>query len=201
LARVPWQNSWSVLVAARGGKLAWIGLAFVIGCSAFVPDNGPLRSTGDGGATGDAVTGDAVTGDAVTGDAVTGDAATGDDAAADSPPDDAVDAAAVPDTSAPTTWTVAVGPKGNHVFMPSALTVHVGDTVHWVWQDSDHTVTSGTVDSADGAFCSPSDVNCGSGVTSGGGATYDHTFATAGTFPYFCQVHGSRGMTGTIRVQ
>jgi plastocyanin len=30
--------------------------------------------------------------------------------------------------------------------------------------------------------------------------TFDRTFPTAGTFPYFCTVHGSM-MTGTIVVQ
>jgi plastocyanin len=30
---------------------------------------------------------------------------------------------------------------------------------------------------------------------------YDHTFTTAGTFPYFCAPHASSGMVGTIVVQ
>jgi plastocyanin len=33
------------------------------------------------------------------------------------------------------------------------------------------------------------------------GATYDHTFTTTGTFPYYCSVHFFLGMTGTITVQ
>jgi plastocyanin len=32
-------------------------------------------------------------------------------------------------------------------------------------------------------------------------ATYEHTFTTAGTFPYYCSVHFMLGMTGTITVQ
>jgi plastocyanin len=34
--------------------------------------------------------------------------------------------------------------------------------------------------------------------TLGNGATYPHTFATAGTFPYHCSFHG--GMNGSITV-
>jgi len=33
------------------------------------------------------------------------------------------------------------------------------------------------------------------------GATYEHTFAQAGTFPYYFSVHFALGMTGTITVQ
>jgi plastocyanin len=33
------------------------------------------------------------------------------------------------------------------------------------------------------------------------GMTYDHTFTTAGTFPYYCSLHSTLGMTGTIIVQ
>ena len=33
------------------------------------------------------------------------------------------------------------------------------------------------------------------------GATYEHTFAHAGTFSYYCSVHFFLGMTGTVTVQ
>jgi plastocyanin len=33
------------------------------------------------------------------------------------------------------------------------------------------------------------------------GAMYEHPFAQAGTFPYYCSVHFSFGMTGIITVQ
>jgi len=42
---------------------------------------------------------------------------------------------------------------------------------------------------------------CDNPPLSSGGATYEHTFAQAGTFPYYCSVHFSLGMTGTITVQ
>jgi plastocyanin len=31
-------------------------------------------------------------------------------------------------------------------------------------------------------------------------ATFNHTFATAGSFGYFCRFHRSMGMTGTVTV-
>lgn len=34
--------------------------------------------------------------------------------------------------------------------------------------------------------------------TLGNGGVYSHTFATAGTYPYHCEIHG--GMTGTVQV-
>ena len=61
------------------------------------------------------------------------------------------------------------------------------------------TVTGGT-EAPDGLFCSPSDTNCGSIQLSDMGATYQHTFTTAGSFPYYCLPHGNIGMVGTIEV-
>jgi plastocyanin len=81
------------------------------------------------------------------------------------------------------------------------LTIAVGDTVKWVWASSGHTVTSGSAGVADGTFCSPSDANCDTAATSNAGATYSHTFAAAGDFPYFCRPHAGAGMTGDITVQ
>ena len=33
------------------------------------------------------------------------------------------------------------------------------------------------------------------------GATYEHVFTQAGNFPYYCSVHFSLGMTGSIKVR
>jgi plastocyanin len=99
-----------------------------------------------------------------------------------------------------TTHMVLVGSDG-FTFSPSSLTVQVGDTVEWSWSSSGHTVTSGSQCSADGQFCSPGDSNCASAPLSNQGATYSHTFSTAGTFPYFCTPHCDFGMVGTIVVQ
>ena len=104
--------------------------------------------------------------------------------------------------SCATTHTVTVGPSSNPLtFSPASLTIKRGDTVKWVWDTSGHTVTSGTSCTADGKFCSPNDTNCGFGTTSNVGAMYQHTFTTAGTFPYFCATHCTLNMVGSVTVQ
>jgi plastocyanin len=97
--------------------------------------------------------------------------------------------------------TVTVGPGGQLIFDPATLTIKVGDTVHWVWATSGHSVVSGTNGTADNQFCSPSNTGCANPPLSLMNATYEHTFTTAGTFPYYCSVHFALGMTGTITVQ
>ena len=75
----------------------------------------------------------------------------------------------------------------------STTTVHAGETVQWIWLSGTHSTTSGACPLgcvADGLW--------DSGVVSG--ATFQHTFPTAGTFPYFCLVHGAM-MQGTVVVQ
>ena len=155
-------------------------------CASFAPEIGPIRGAGteDAGAAGD---------DAASGEGGT-DAVSSDGSAAGS------DASGTTEVGV-TTWTVLVGVNGTHNFGPSALTIRAGDAVHWVWQQSGHTVTSGTGGVADGLFCSPSDTGCSSAPTSGAGATYDHVFATPGTYPYYCRVHVESGMVGSITVQ
>jgi plastocyanin len=95
---------------------------------------------------------------------------------------------------------VAVGPGGVRIFSPSSVTIAVGDTVRWTWGSSTHTVTSGSACAVDNQYCSPNDMNCGSGITSNTGAVYSHTFGQAGLFHYFCAVHCATGMTGTVTV-
>lgn len=80
-------------------------------------------------------------------------------------------------------------------FAPANLTVAHGTAVTWMNGDGiTHTVTSAT----------------GSGDTYdsgnvGGGGTFTHTFNTAGTYNYYCRIHGANGtpptgMHGTITV-
>ena len=99
------------------------------------------------------------------------------------------------------THTVMVGDGGALVYTPANLTIHVGDTVRWVWGSSGHSVVSGTNGNADNRFCSPSNTGCDNPPLSAKGTTYEQTFTQAGTFPYYCSVHFSLGMTGTITVQ
>lgn len=73
-------------------------------------------------------------------------------------------------------------------FRPSALTIHVGDTVIWTNAGGFHTVTGS----------SPGEPLCG--CTSGNTSALTNTFTFAGTFPYYCVYHQSFGMTGVINV-
>lgn len=155
--------------------LSLSAVALVGACSAFMPEIGALHGESDAGS-------------------VQGDARAT-DAAAEQP-----EASAVPDAG-PTTFTVLVGPGDSHTFSPAAVDIRVGDTVHWVWQASGHTVTSGSDGNPDGAFCSPNDGACAGSSTSSAGSTYDHRFTTAGTFPYFCRPHFGSGMIGSVTVQ
>jgi len=85
-------------------------------------------------------------------------------------------------------------------FDPKEINVKVGDTVKWTNNDiALHTVTSGK---------DSSDPNKGKDFDSGltfpdvlitTGRTFQHTFTTAGTFPYFCKVYP--GMVGTVIVK
>lgn len=76
-------------------------------------------------------------------------------------------------------------------FSPATLTVPAGTTVQWQNGSSyTHSVTS---DPASPLAYDSNDV--------GNGGTYSQTFATAGTYHYYCKYHISLGMTGTITVQ
>lgn len=98
---------------------------------------------------------------------------------------------------------ITVGPISGvemFVFSPMTVTIHAGDTVHWVWGSTGHTVTSGPPGTPDNQFCSPNDASCSTIVTSSQGDTFDHQFLAPGTYNYFCQIHWPFGMTGTIVV-
>jgi plastocyanin len=111
--------------------------------------------------------------------------------------------AATTTTTLPTSTmpTVTVGPGGDLRFDPKTITIHAGDTVRWHWGSSGHSVVSGSGGTADGMFCSPSDQGCSNAALSSSGTNYEHTFTATGTFHYFCSVHQSFGMTGTVVVQ
>jgi plastocyanin len=78
-------------------------------------------------------------------------------------------------------------------FSPRAVSIQVGDTVQWNWGEPgfNHTVTSGSNGTASGLF--------ESGLHQSP-FTFSFTFPNAGTFDYFCKVHFSMGMTGTVTV-
>lgn len=83
-------------------------------------------------------------------------------------------------------------------FQPPEITVNVGDTITWEVTESigsPHSVTSGTL----------GDEKLGDEFDSGPdglqdvGETFEWTFEHAGTFPYFCTVHGA-AMSGEVEV-
>jgi Plastocyanin len=77
-------------------------------------------------------------------------------------------------------------------FVPASKTISVGTTITWTNKDNTtHTATSGVPNSPDGLF--------NSGNLSNGG-TFSFKFTTAGTFKYFCLIHGAM-MTATMIVQ
>ncbi|OGJ49495.1 hypothetical protein A2335_01890 [Candidatus Peregrinibacteria bacterium RIFOXYB2_FULL_32_7] len=79
----------------------------------------------------------------------------------------------------------------NSAFVPSTLTIKIGDTV--VWENGDayaHTVTSGTPESPSNLFDSNNLDE---------GETFSYKFEVAGTFPYFCKLHTN--MKGTVVVE
>jgi plastocyanin len=104
--------------------------------------------------------------------------------------------AAAPDhASAAVTKTVNIV---EFAFSPSSVTVNVGDTVKWVHDSSSvsHSVTAddGSFDSS--PSCPPTCL--------GANSTFSHTFTKAGTFRYYCRIHGAPGgvgMSGTVIVK
>ena len=82
----------------------------------------------------------------------------------------------------------------------SISTVHVGDTVQWVWMGGPHSTTSGTCMAGGyygGTTCGP-DAQWDSGVRSPT-YTFSIKFTQAGTYLYFCEVHLGN-MRGTVQV-
>ena len=75
-------------------------------------------------------------------------------------------------------------------YQPNPVQVSTGATVTWTNDDAQpHTATSGENATPDGTF--------DSGIMAPA-ATFEHTFATAGEYPYFCILHPN--MVGTVSV-
>ena len=97
-----------------------------------------------------------------------------------------------PKAARATTFNVTIGPGGNLVFSPASVTIHPGDQVKWTWSSSGHSTTSGSPGQPSGIW--------DSGIHNQG-ATFTHTFNSAGTFPYYCIPHGGCcNMVGTVVV-
>jgi plastocyanin len=84
----------------------------------------------------------------------------------------------------------------NFAFAPNPVTIHQGDTVHWVW-DMNNLSTTSVAGSAETWDSGVHDAEF----------TFDHTFTHVGTFTYYSTTQGhdqgngtATGMTGTIIV-
>ena len=102
---------------------------------------------------------------------------------------------------------VMVGQNGNAFTDAQSgthqTTIRVGDTVQWSFMTGPHTTTSGTCSGGGGGgyygAASCDDNGIWTSGSESAGSKFSQTFTHAGTYPYFCQVHGS-AMTGTIVV-
>ncbi len=103
-------------------------------------------------------------------------------------------------TPAPTSTATDIPPSAGNAaialqggaYVPSTLTILRGTRVTWLNNDPFlHTVSSGVPGILGTIFRSD---------PLGQGQSFSFTFTNPGTFPYFCEIHGS-AMTGTINVQ
>lgn len=83
---------------------------------------------------------------------------------------------------------VEVGAGAANAFAPSTVMIQAGQSVTWNWVSGFHSVVS---DSTPKAFAdSPAQA----------AGQFTVMFATAGTYPYHCGIHGAM-MSGTVLVQ
>jgi plastocyanin len=101
-------------------------------------------------------------------------------------------ATAVGPGSGPAPVGIELRSDGSNRFEPANVTIPVGTTVTWTWVGGFHDVTP----NGNPGFT-------GSGQPVPAPHTFSQTFNTAGTYLYFCSVHGSpsAGMRGTIEVR
>jgi plastocyanin len=84
---------------------------------------------------------------------------------------------------------------GNNFFSPDPANINVGDTVVWRRTSGFHNMKAD-----DGSFRLGEDP---AGNPGSSWITASRTFTEAGTFGYFCEIHGGQGglgMAGTITV-
>jgi plastocyanin len=83
-------------------------------------------------------------------------------------------------------------------YNPNPIEITVGQTVVWTNDDTAfHTVTSGQIGASDAGQLFDSGL-AGPTALISKGKTFEHTFDTAGDFPYFCTLHPA--MVGTVMV-
>jgi plastocyanin len=82
----------------------------------------------------------------------------------------------------------------NNSFEPGSVTINTGGTVLWVWAQGSlqHNIVP-----------APPGTKPSSSAVRNGPTSYEEVFNQAGTYRYFCEVHGTAtsGMTGQVVVQ
>jgi plastocyanin len=104
----------------------------------------------------------------------------------------ATNATSIGAAGGPTSVSIVPGSSSltTDAYQPNPVQVSTGATVTWTNDDAQpHTATSGENATPDGTF--------DSGIMAPA-ATFEHTFAAAGEYPYFCLLHPN--MVGTVSV-
>ncbi len=97
---------------------------------------------------------------------------------------------------------VTVGPGGDMVFSPDAISIGVGDTVRWTWDSNGHNVGSGLPGEPTDAFLSGKPAPAGTVFE----VVFDQDFLDANPiegdhYDYHCHPHGNMGMIGSVEVR
>lgn len=74
-------------------------------------------------------------------------------------------------------------------FVPSNVSVHVGDIVRWVRTEGTHTTTSKTIPIGAQAWDAP---------LTASNTSFEYTVTVAGVYSYVCSIHESMGMIGSF---
>ena len=93
------------------------------------------------------------------------------------------------------------GGGSSYCFAPESANANAGDTVTWTNQSGvGHTVTSCTSAACPGAAANTGSQTFDSPVGSANGSAASVTFTQAGTYVYYCKIHGYAAMHGTVTV-
>jgi len=79
----------------------------------------------------------------------------------------------------------------NYSFTPAQFTMHLGDTVMWMWSNGTHTTTSTTIPTGAVAWNSNIDAST---------TSFMYVPTKLGVYNYQCNFHASLGMTGKFTV-
>ena len=129
-----------------------------------------------------------------------------DQPAVDATSDASGDAATVPllndcnaadyeDRSAGADTTRVVRPRGTTGYTPRCFTIRAGQSVTFEMDFMAHPLVSGVPHGSSAGATTPTPIQ-----NQSSGTTYTVTFASAGYYPFYCNVHGHVGMAGVVRV-